>query len=371
MEGRTVSGSDATPGFDADSRLTGGGAATLVVDVNEEGAAAIAEAIRFVGLVEEFDRSARRQQRTLPTEHERHAIRDQFWQRLLPELARLDEELPSAELARTRQRVQTVLNPWLLRSRLWARSWLKPHGFAGDYRMVEWMYDLEQDPCASADQPAIVNLLDDLFRSVHSVQAVWHRRAWFARLIASYACTGQPARVLDVASGGSRYMRDVIESHGSHAVEPTLFDQDPAALAFVGTWMPSDAAHRTVCAPVSRLPQVLPAPSSADDAPFDVVISTGLFDYLPAEPARELLAHMIALTRPGGTVAICNFSAEDPSRSVKDWVAAWPLIYRGDSELADLFPSGLRPELSRSSDGGLLYAQLSIGMTRGRSVRGA
>ena len=105
---------------------------------------------------------------------------------LIPALARLDDELPGDELADTRQRLQSVLNPWLLRSRLWARSWLKPHGFAGDYRMVEWMYELEHDPCACADQPAVVNLLDDLFRSVHSVQAVWHRRGWFGRLIASH-----------------------------------------------------------------------------------------------------------------------------------------------------------------------------------------
>ena len=63
----------------------------------------------------------------------------------------------------------------------------------------------------------------------------------------------------------------------------------------------------------------MPVPSDADDAPFDVVISTGLFDYLSAEPARQLLAHMIALTRPGGTVAICNFSPEDASRAVKTW----------------------------------------------------
>ena len=41
----------------------------------------------------------------------------------------------------------------MLRSRLWARSWLKPHGFPGDYRMLEWMYDLELDACAAPTNP--------------------------------------------------------------------------------------------------------------------------------------------------------------------------------------------------------------------------
>jgi hypothetical protein len=29
---------------------------------------------------------------------------------------------------------------------------------AGDFRIVEWMYDLESDPCADETQPAVVNL---------------------------------------------------------------------------------------------------------------------------------------------------------------------------------------------------------------------
>ena len=354
-----MSGPDTRSAVDARTRVTTQRPATpLLGDDSRE--VAVADAVEFIGVVEDLDRRARRQQRTLPTEEERQAVHEQFWDRLIPALAHVDEELSGAELVGARRAVQAVLNPWLLRSRLWARSWLKPHGFPGDYRMLEWMYELEQDSCARADQPVVVNLLDDLYRSVHSVQAVWHRRAWFAQLIARHIRSGQAARVLDVASGGSRYVRDVIEDHGVHAVEPTFFDQDPAALAFIRSWLPADTPIATICSPVSRLPHVLPATSSSHAAPFDVVISTGLFDYLPTEFARELIAHMVALARPGGTVAICNFSPEDASRLVKEWVADWPLIYRTGEDLAALFPPHLTPELSRSSDGGLLYAQVLI-----------
>ena len=144
-------------------------------------------------------------------------MHEEFWDRLIPALAHVDAELSGAELVGARRDIQEVLNPWLLRSGLWARSWLKPHGFRGDYRMVEWMYELEQDSCARADQPAAGNLLDGLFRSVHSVQTVWHRRAWFAQLTARHGRGGQAVRVLDIASGRSRYVREVIESHGAHA----------------------------------------------------------------------------------------------------------------------------------------------------------
>jgi hypothetical protein len=237
--------------------------------------------------------------------------------------------------------------------------------------MLEWMYDLEHDPCAHNDQPAAVNLLDGLFRSVHSVQAVWDRRAWFAELITRHSPEGQTVRVLDIASGGSRYVHDVIQSRGPHIVEPVFFDQDPAALAFVRSWLPPDTPARTVCAPVSRIRDTLPLHTRAKRAQFDVVISTGLFDYLPTEFGRELLEHMCRLTRRGGTVAICNFSPEDASRVVKDWVADWQLTYRTGRELDALFPPGLTPQQSRSSDGGLLYAYAEIDGTTRTSRRGA
>jgi extracellular factor (EF) 3-hydroxypalmitic acid methyl ester biosynthesis protein len=322
--------------------------------------AAVTAAVDFTGVLRDLDRRARRQQRTVPTEEERHALHEAFWNRLIPALSHADEQIPASDIAGVRRETQTVLNPWMLRSRLWARCWLKPHGFPGDYRMLEWMYDLEQDACARSDQPAAVNLLDGLFRSVHSVQAVWHRRAWFAQLIARYAQQGAAVRVLDIASGGSRYVRDVVQSLGPRAVVPTFFDQDPAALAFVRSWLPSDAQARFICAPVSRIREAVPLQPESEQAPFDVVISTGLFDYLPSDFAGELVEHMVLLTRPGGTVAICNFSPDDASRVVKDWVADWRLVYRTASNLEALFSASITPHLSRSPDGGLLYAHTVI-----------
>lgn len=329
---------------------------------------AIKAANEFSDLLARLDRAARREHRTLPTTDERQSLNATFWDELMPTLAGAEDALDGTDLAQTRRDVQSILNPWLLRSRLWARSWLKPHGYPGDYRMLEWMYDLELDECADPGQPAAVNLLDGLYRSVHSVQAVWHRRAWFRNLIARYLrADREPVRVLDIACGGSRYVHDVIERYGPRAIAPTLFDQDPAALAYAESRLvkATGVSAATICAPVKRIEQALPVTDPRDRGRFDVVISTGLFDYLPNELARGLLAHMISLTRPGGTVAICNFGPEDRSRLVKEWVADWRLIYRTRAELQSLFPAASTPAFSESPDGGLLYARLSPDEARG------
>ena len=318
---------------------------------------AVTASTMFVDLLVQLDRRARRERRTLPTPAERRALHTAFWNELIPALADADVRLGDAGRSSVQQEVQDIVNPWLLRSRFWARSWVKPHGYAGDYQILEWMYDLERDGCANRCQPAAVNLLDGLYRSVHSVRAVWHRRAWFSKLIEGHIDGDRaPVRVLDVACGGSRYLRDVVERAVPECIHATFFDQDPAAIAFVQSRLP-DATRGVatfVCAPVGQISEALPR----DGRPhFDVAVSTGLFDYLPADRARELLLQMAALTRPGGTVAICNFSPDDRSRVVKEWIAAWSLTYRTASELAALFPPGTRPAVSRSPDGGLIYAR--------------
>ncbi len=336
--------------------------AATAADGARHGALGAAE--RFASMLAALDRNARHERRTLPRAEERAALHAAFWRELIPALASAESRLDPAAVAELRAEVQTLVNVWLLRSRYWNRSWVKPHGYPGDFRVLEWMYDLEAEDCADPTQPAIINLLDGLYRSVHSVQAVWHRRAWFAAMIAARLDASRaqrPVRVLDIACGGSRYLRDLVGRHPA-ALEATFLDQDPAALAFVEAWLPMQArgASRLICAPVRRDHELNPASPGGARARFDVVISTGLFDYLSEEHARGLLEHMTASARPGGTVAICNFCPDDRSRIVKDWISDWRLIYRTRTELKQLFPQGIEPTVSKSADGGLLYARADV-----------
>jgi extracellular factor (EF) 3-hydroxypalmitic acid methyl ester biosynthesis protein len=110
-----------------------------------------------------------------------------------------------------------------------------------------------------------------------------------------------------------------------------------------------------LCAPISRLGEALPA------GEFDVVLSAGLFDYLPGSVARELLGHMHALTAPGGVTVIVHFHPDDSSRSFKDWFLDWPLIYRDAQAVASLFPDPQAVQSRQSDNGAVVYAALGRG----------
>jgi SAM-dependent methyltransferase len=326
-------------------------------------------------LLREIDRRCRHVGTTVPTGEEREMVASSFWW-AIRQFTMLDERVGDVERACCAAAVREVLHPWLLRSDYWSRSYLKPHGYAGDFRLLEWMYDLELDRCCDPTRPAVVNLLDYLYSTVHSVRAVWHRRRWYAYRIQKLKATAprdRPLRILDLACGGSRYLRDCVRNvDAAGAVELTLLDQDPAALAFVDGWLPDSLrpATRLICGPVRDALSLVDQYAPGRRGRFDLVISTGLFDYLDDAAARRLLTTMCQLARPGGSIALCNFAPQDPSRIVKDWVVDWPLVYRDCSALRALVPDTYPVCFDRSPDGGLVYALIEAPNTTeaGRSA---
>lgn len=320
---------------------------------------------RVVDALRAIDDRAHRTERTVPTAEDRERVVSTFWH-AMREFDAIDRRLSAPERARCAAAARAVLHPWLLRSDHWSRSYLKPHGYAGDFRTLERIYELELDPCSDRTKPVAVNLADYLYRSVDSVRALWHRRRWYAELVSELLATREarrPIQILDLACGGSRYVRDVVGAETADgAVELTFLDEDPSALAFIRSWLPSHlrAGTRFICGPVRDVRRLVLETAGTACPGFDLVISTGACDYLDSVAASELLLAMTRLARPGGLVAVSNFAPEDESRIVKDWIVEWPLMYRRVAALRQLVPDGHSVGFDRSPDGGLLHALVSV-----------
>lgn len=319
--------------------------------VPSETSAAVSAALTFHQRIASLERELRRARVTVPPEHVRREVASLFWELLAVLRTAEQEGISDEEITRCRE----IVGRWLFRARIFNRAYHKPHGYAGDFVMVEWMYDLESDPCALPHQPGLVNCLDDLAKTVHSIIAVWERRRHLATLLREeHAKRGGAFRVLDVAGGGARYIRDFLQdiSPGPD-VAVTILDQDSAAIAYCKTQSLRDwpGQVRLVDAPIRDLPRIL-----AGDQ-FDVIISAGLFDYLEDADARRLLTELANRLAPGGILAFTNFHPEDPSRLVKAWLVDWPLIYRDEDAVAGLLPDGMESSTSRSANGSLVFVR--------------
>jgi extracellular factor (EF) 3-hydroxypalmitic acid methyl ester biosynthesis protein len=318
---------------------------------------------RFVETLAAIERQATRERRPLPALSERVAARTAFWKQLIPELEHADLLLSEGQLEYARGQVRAIVHPWMLRHSLWARAWHKPRGFPAEFTMLESIYDLAVGEHLDPAQPVVVNLMTDLARSIPAVNGAWHRRTWFARLIRAglkRADAQRRLRVADLAGAGSRYLHDVMEEH-PRAIEATFIDQDPAALAFVRSWLPAPArgAVTMLCAPVRRISEWLPRDDVRGQG-YDVVVCSGLLDYLPLGQARALLDQMTGLPRPGGVLAVSNLAPDPGSRAVMEWICDWASIRRTEAQLGALFPPHVPVRLSSSRDGRVAYAEATV-----------
>ena len=238
-----------------------------------------------------------------------------------------------------RAQCRDILGGWLFRSRYFNRSFHKPHGYAGDFMIIEWIYDLETDGCEDPAQPGIVNCLDYLYSTIHAVVSVQQRRRWFSRLLHAETRPGRRSlRVLDVACGGARYIRDFLAAtDDASGMQITLVDQDVAALAYCRTRslgamglpdrdplrLDHEAGQPSAWSPVRRhhllgavrLPQRRDRapPARSDDVPAGAGRARGVFELSHQRPiaggrgmAGRLAAHLqrrSAMRRPLATHA--------------------------------------------------------------------
>jgi hypothetical protein len=253
--------------------------------------------------------------------------------------------------------VQELVGPWLNRSRFFNRAFHKPHGHAGDYRLLEAIYDLEDDDCADPAEPGIVNCIDHVFSTLHSVRAVWERRRRFAQLLgreyARVSDGGGVLRILEVGTGGARSVLDFLASlPEARDLELTLIDPEPAALNYYEMRSLAAWHQQLTCivAPVDHLPDVLPP------GDFDVVLAAGVFDYLDDPDGRDVMAYLAWRTASDGVIAATNHHPGDPSRFAERWLLDWPVHCRDEEGLDFLFPNSIETELSLSQNGALTFA---------------
>ncbi len=207
----------------------------------------------------------------------------------------------------------------------------KPHGFAGDFEIIERIYSgyiCPTDRLANWDR---------FYQAQPGTQAVRNRKAYFLELFGRLPRpVGRPLEALNVASGPGSDMRELFALNASNDIRIDCVEQDPAAIAHA-TQVCRDYADRVRFFQENAITY---SPSQT----YDLIWSAGLFDYFEDGLFRRLLRRMLKSVRPGGRLVIGNYSPENPSRAYM-YLFDWPLNYRSKSDLQRLAEScGVPPE---------------------------
>jgi extracellular factor (EF) 3-hydroxypalmitic acid methyl ester biosynthesis protein len=214
------------------------------------------------------------------------------------------------------------------------RAFSKPRGYAGDAALLDFIYGEEEGwPAPSACQMGR-SIFASTTRS-SACEAVRARRGFIADLVDRIVDEVPHPHILSIAAGHLR------EAHLCSAVKRRKFgryvalDSDQESLAEVQRSYGRFGVE-SFAASVRQL-----LTHRVDLGKFDVVYSTGLFDYLPLAAAQRLTGEAFEMLRPNGRLLVANFLPGILDVGYMESFMAWKLIYRdrGDMiQLADDIP---------------------------------
>lgn len=209
------------------------------------------------------------------------------------------------------------------------RAFEKPRGYAGDAVMMDYIYGIDEGKYPETLSPEARAIFDYTARAASS-SGVRSRREEISLLLDSFAVERPKARILAVASGHMR------EADISSAVRRRRFstfqalDADVESLSEVSNCYGKygvSCQHANVALLIAGRKQL---------EAYDMIYSTGLFDYLNYRSGSKLASQLFAALNPRGKLVLANFMPTIRDIGYMEACMDWFLIYRDRQAMASL-----------------------------------
>jgi hypothetical protein len=206
-------------------------------------------------------------------------------------------------------------------------SYDKPSGYAGDARLLDYLYGVADAPAGTTQLGASV------FGHMMNQQGALGVRARgdvLAQLIDETAERFERPRILSIACG---HLREGVRSKAlmdGRVGELVALDQDADSLAEVERVYAGKPVRTMTCS----VRAILAGKVKLEG--FHFVYAAGLYDYLSERVAQRLTRMMFDMLVPGGRLLVANFAPGLPEVGYMETFMAWRLIYRTPDEMARL-----------------------------------
>lgn len=223
-----------------------------------------------------------------------------------------------------------VYGPWSL---------AKPFGYAGDFKIIDDIY--QNSPTTTGFD----RLFDNYFQMSAISVAVRNRKEDFKRLINNFINSKQNRKIaiMNLASGPCRDIKEMLLV-GSSLYENVIFDcydHDERAIEYAEKLLSGYPNINFIKENAIRLAFRRDI-SALIGKKYDLIYSTGLFDYFNERIGIALVSNLKKLLNPNGILAISTMRDKysNPSVHYMEWVGDWNLVYRDEEEFRRVFMEG-------------------------------
>lgn len=211
-------------------------------------------------------------------------------------------------------------------------SFRKPFGYAGDFQVIDKVYQKEAHPD--------YKLWDDFILNHRTCDGIRNRKAYFKQLLSNVCNTSKLDKIdlLNVASGPARDLLELYnECENSYKLFTQCVEYDPHAITYATQLTQSFNDQITY--------ENGNIYSYQTDRKYDVIWSSGLFDYFDDRSFVSILKKFISWAKPNSAIVLGNVS---PAHSLKEYMEIlmqWPLYIRTSKDLIRLAEeAGINPK---------------------------
>lgn len=232
---------------------------------------------------------------------------------------------------------ERVLTRTLLGGEGWRRTYFKPMGYPGDFRIMNYIYD--GAPVGADTASKFLHLL-----SLVGAEPVKTRMRRLAEIILAEAArfpAGETISALSIGAGPAREAEELLRlSGGDRSWRFALLDQEEEALEYASARL--GALNRTGLVAVrafnASFKEMLdPTPAAALAEETHVIYSAGLVDYLNPLIARRFVKRLYEMLKPGGCIIIGNVNDKTSGMIwPSEYVVDWSLFFRNREEMLDM-----------------------------------
>jgi SAM-dependent methyltransferase len=210
------------------------------------------------------------------------------------------------------------------------RAFVKPRGYAGDAVLIDLIYGREEHWPLPEETTDLGRRIFDYTSASPAPEGVRARREFIAHLLDRMIEELDRPHVLSIAAG---HLREAILSSAVRRRKLgrlIALDSDAESLEEVER---SYSRYGVEVVP-STIRQLLTQKARLGD--FDLVYSTGLFDYLQQTTAVRLTSVMFDMLRPKGRLLVANFLPGVRDIGYMESFMDWKLIYRTRHEMLEV-----------------------------------
>lgn len=213
----------------------------------------------------------------------------------------------------------------------------KPYGYAGDFKIIDDIYN------NSPTSTGFDRLYDNYFQMSTICIAVRNRKEDFKRILKDTVDrqVHRPVRILNLASGPCADVYEILCDRNwieKRQIAIHCYDNDLRAIEYARKRIQNDPRVSFFKENAVRL-ALKKDDNKIPECDYDLIFSTGLFDYLGAAVSIRLIRKLRGLLKKGGVLAISDVRNKfsNPSLYFMEWVADWNLVYREDDDFRNLF----------------------------------